>query len=200
MIKENEFIQNCFKELQKRHPEEFIIKSRIDNISPNIRDKNDNNKWTLVESNVSAEDIANLEKKFNIELPKLYKVFISSYYYSFDELHGVLDNFLYEDDCDVFVNISDQLPGSPLSQIENTLNEFKDIIKFGYIPIGDFNSCGPICFDEVNNYKLVWLDHEEYYSCESREELEEVAIPIFDDFKQFMECFFCGIKHECEEI
>lgn len=200
MSREKEFIQKCFKELHKKHPENFIIGNGEENILINIKDKDSKNKWTLVESNVSVEDMVKLEKKFNIELPNLYKAFISSYYYSFNELHGVLDNFLYEDDCDVFVNVMQQLPGKPLAQIENILHELKDIINYGYIPIGDFNNCGPICFDTVNNYKLVWLDHEEYYNCESREELEEVAIPIFVDFKQFMECFFCGIKHECEEI
>ncbi|WP_242867025.1 SMI1/KNR4 family protein [Clostridium coskatii] len=98
---------------------------------------------------MSEEDILKLEEKFNVKLPALYKAFLSTYFHMFEELDGVLDDFHCEDGKEVYVDI-----------------------------IGDFNGWGPLCFDIHNNYKLVWLDHEEYYSCETREELEELGETI----------------------
>lgn len=203
MIKEeNEVIKKYFEILSKNHPEKFEIEEMFDDdgepiVPENMKDCNDQNKWMLLESNVSEEDILKLEEKFNFKLPSIYKAFISTFFHIFEELDGVLDDFHYEDGKEVYVNILPQPSNKPLQVIENVYIGCEEIIEFGYIPIGDFNGWGPLCFDVHNDYKLVWLDHEEYYSCETREELEELGEIIFDNFKEFLECFFAGVTHKC---
>ncbi|AWI05532.1 SMI1/KNR4 family protein [Clostridium drakei] len=186
MIKEeNEVIKKYFEILSKNHPEKFEIEEMFDDgeciVPENMKDSNDANKWVLLESNVSEEDIFKLEKKINIKLPSIYKAFISTYFHMFKELDGVLNDFHCEDGKEVYVDIFRQPSNKPLQVIENVYKECEEIIEFGYIPIGDFNGWGPLCFDAHNSYKLVWLDHEEYYSCETREELEELGETIFDN-------------------
>ncbi|EKQ50966.1 MULTISPECIES: SMI1/KNR4 family protein [unclassified Clostridium] len=194
------FIKKCFKVLSENHPEKFEVIKAIDgeNIIPkDMKAENDISRWKLVESNIEEDDILRLEEKFNIKLSSIYKTFICSYYHLFEKLEGVFDDFHQENDKKVIMYIVQQPSNSPLSKIEGLLEGYEDLIDFGYIPIGDFNGWGPLCFDVFNNYKLVWLDHEEYYDCESREELEDLGEIIFDTFEKFMECFFCGKKHDC---
>jgi hypothetical protein len=194
------FIKKCFKVLSENHSEKFELRKAIDeenNIPKDMQAENDISRWKLVESNIGEDDIFRLEEKFNIKLPSIYKAFLCSYYHLFEKLEGVFDDFHQENDKKVIMYIVQQPSNSPLSKIKVLLEGYEDLIGFGYIPIGDFNGWGPLCFDVFNNYELVWLDHEEYYDCESREELEDLGETIFDKFEEFMECFFCGKKHDC---
>lgn len=203
-MSEKDFIKNCFDILVQRNPETLNIDDLFEYdedykiiVPKNMRVDDDPHNWKLVESEVKEEDINKLEKTFNIKLPSLYKAFLSTYYHMLQELTGTLDNYLFEDDVEVYIELISQPSDNPLLQLKTVWGEFDDILEFGYIPIGDFNKCGPLCIDIFNDNILVWLDHEEYYNCESREELEDLALPIFSDFKGFMECFFCGKKYEC---
>lgn len=202
MKEEIKFIKQYIEILSKNHPEKFEIEEVFDDewkivVPENMKDSNDENKWILLDSNVSEADVLKLEEKFNINLPSIYKAFISTYFHMFKDIDGIFDDFYCEDDREVFVEIIPQPSDKPLEGIETVFKGFSELIDFGYIPIGDFNGWGPLCFDVYNNYKLVWLDHEEYYGCETREELEELGETIFDNFKEFMECFFGGITHKC---
>jgi hypothetical protein len=203
IAEDKEIIKQYFQILSKKHPEKFEIEEELDddgeNIVPeNMKDSSDENKWMLLESNVSEEDILKLEEIINVKLPSLYKAFISTYFHMFEELDGVLDDFYCEDGKEVYVDILSQPSNTPLKIIENVYKGCEELIEFGYIPIGEFNGWGPLCFDTYNNFKLVWLDHEEFYSCETREELEELGETIFDNFKEFLECFFAGVTHKCK--
>ncbi|MHC1686059.1 MAG: SMI1/KNR4 family protein [Clostridiaceae bacterium] len=194
------FIKDCFQILVKNHLEKFEIKRAIDEeiiVPDDMKEEENPLRWKLVKSSIKEEGILRLEEKFNIKLPSIYKVFLSSYYHLFEKLEGVFDDFYQENDKNVVMYIPPQLSNAPLSRIEQLFEDCTELIEFGYIPIGDFNGWGPLCFDVLNDYKLVWLDHEEYYDCETREELEELGETIFNSFKEFMECFFCGKKHVC---
>lgn len=202
MEQEKELIKQYFEMLSVKHPEKFEIEEMFDDngqpiVPENMEDSSNENKWVLLDSNVSEEDIIKLEKKFNIKLPSLYKAFISTYFHMFEELDGVLDDFHCEDGKEVYVDILPQPSDKPLKGIETVFEGCEELIDFGYIPIGDFSGWGPLCFDVPNNYKLVWLDHEEWCSCETREELEELGETIFDNFKEFLKCFFDGVTHKC---
>jgi hypothetical protein len=202
MREEKELIKKYFEKLIAKHPEKFEIEEMYDDeghpiVPEDMKDSNDQNKWVLLESSVSEEDILKLEGKYDVKLPSIYKAFISTYFHLFEELEGVLDDFHCEDDREIYVDILPQPSNKPLQIIENVFEGLEELIAFGYIPIGDFNGWGPICFDVINNYKIVWLDHEEYYNCETREELEELGETIFNNFIEFLECFFGGVTHKC---
>lgn len=188
---EDLFIERCFKILEKRKPEKFFNNTIKENTTVVSQ---------LIKSKVSKEDIVELENTFNIKLPSLYKCFISSYCYNFTKLEAIVDNFMFEDDREIFVDIIPQNIDDPLDDIREVYEQHYEIMEFGYIPIADLNSCGPLCFDTKGDYELVWLDHEEYFQCESREALEAIAVPIFKDFRTFMEAFFCGEKCKCEDM
>ncbi|MHC1686064.1 MAG: SMI1/KNR4 family protein [Clostridiaceae bacterium] len=203
MIKEEiRYVKHYFQILSENHPEKFQIEEMYNDdgeyiIPQEMIDSSDSEKWILLESNVSEDDIFKLEKKFKVKIPSMYKAFISAYSHFFEELEGIFDNFYDEDDVEVFVDIIPQPSNMPLSRIERVFEELRELIDLGYIPIGDFNGQGPLCIDILNSNKLVWLNHEEYYKCETREEVEKISVLIFNSFNEFMECFFGGVTHTC---
>lgn len=76
--KEKEVIIKYFEILRKSHPEKFEIEEMFDEdgepiVPENMKDRKDQNKWMLLESNVSEEDIHKLEEKFNLNVQDLCK-------------------------------------------------------------------------------------------------------------------------------
>lgn len=75
MIKEEkEVIKQYFETLSKKHPEKFKIEEMINDdgepiVPEDMKDNTDENKWMLLESNVSEEDIFKLDEKINAKLP-----------------------------------------------------------------------------------------------------------------------------------
>lgn len=204
MYKEDrKFIKKYFQILCSNHSEKLELDRIIngDNrlvVPKNMIDDNNPKRWKLMESNVTEEDIFELERSYNIKLPSIYKAFISSYFHMFEELEGVFNDFYYNDDSKVYATIIPQPSHAPLLGIKEVFEECRELIELGYIPIGEFNGWGPLCFDVFNDYKLAWFDREEYYDCEEREQLEELGEIIFDNFEDFIECFFGGIKYKCK--
>ncbi|MDY5911929.1 MAG: SMI1/KNR4 family protein [Inconstantimicrobium porci] len=189
------FIYTCFETLIKKNPEILRIKEGQD-VPEDMM--SDNGTWKLVESQVTDEQIRALEDEFKIKIPQVFKNYLSSYYYLFDELNGTIDNFYGEFDKKVIMYIPKQPSDAPLKGYADLFRGLSELIDFGYIPIGDFYGWGPICFDTLNNNKIVWLDHDEYYDCKSREELDELAEVLFNNFEECIECFFCGKVHDCD--
>lgn len=85
MIKdEKEVIKKYFEILSENHPEKFEIEEMFNDdgepiVPENMKNSSDENKWMLVESNVSEEDIFKLEEKINEKLKHLFlHIFICS--------------------------------------------------------------------------------------------------------------------------
>lgn len=192
------FIINCFKTLKENHPEKFKIKEEyLKTIPKNMIAEGKDNEWKLVETNITTEEINVLENRFNVKLPETYVEFIKLYYHIFDTLEGTLDNYNFEEDVVVTIDFFDIPSDKSLKALEHMWGEFEELIELGYIPFADFEDIGPLCIDTIDNNKIVWLDHEEYYNCKTREEMKFIEMRLFNNFKEVLNCFFCGIKHDC---
>lgn len=197
MNHENQFVKRCFDNLVRVKPwvlkKENIIHGDILDIPSEMF--SGDGSWRLIESTVSDEELDALERKFHITLPSLYREFLSVYFHVFERLTGIFDDYYDEDNVEVGVDIFPQLVDNPLGIIEDVFCQCGSLLDCGYIPIGDLRGYGPLCIDTWDENKIVWFDHDEYYECESREEFEEQSVLIFDNFSQFLECFFCGMRH-----
>lgn len=123
-------------------------------------------------------------------MPSIYKCFITSYYHIIEEVSGVFDNYNDEDDREISVSLIPQLSNNPFGMILHIYEECEELLKFGYIPFGDFNGQGSICIDTLDSDRIVWFDYEEYYKCKERREFEEISIELFSGLKDFLICFF----------
>lgn len=178
---EKKFIEKCFETLFMNKPQKFV--------------NTDSDK--LIKSTVTMEEVEELENRYSIKLPSIFCEYLCAYFYYFNELEGVLDNFCGEDDKNIIVYMFSMPKDNPLSQLKKMLEDFVELVDNGYIPIGDLYGWGPICFDRLNNNRIIWFDHDEYYNYETREELEDIGEILFENFYEFMECFFCGEKYTC---
>ena len=197
MAEERKIIKEYFEGLVKNNPEICNKNNLIDkvDIPYEMLDEERKNYWKLVEMQVEDNNIDKIETDFNIKLPDIFKAFISTYCHVFERLSGKFDNYFGDSDVNVCVDISPQLTSEPLEEIRNVLEQFDELVAMGYIPFGDLNGIGPLCIDMNANFNVVWFDHELYYRCKTREEYEELEVIIFDDFYQFLDCFFAGKKH-----
>lgn len=209
----NEFIEKCFMALENNQKSIFDLNfdelTREYHINAGIlKDQKVNlqsNTWSLMDSSLNDVEIRKLESKYNITLPCLYRDFISSYAHLIYKLEGKLDNFLFEDNVDVIWKPAIQPFNHELEFIDKQIGDIIELLNADYLYIGDFNYSGPLCIDlkaeNENNMQIVWMDYELWCSCENdtREEYEEIASVIFDNFHQLMECFFLKQVHQCED-
>ena len=193
MNKEKEIIKLYFQELLEKDVEICQYKKAnmdITFIPDEMVDKNKNGYWKLLEMQNIDNQIEEIEKKFCLPLPNIFKAFISTYCHVIPKLEGVLNDYFGERDCVVQVEITPQIANAPLGEIINVLEQFDDLVVAGYFPFGDLNGNGPLCLDTKLHNKIVWFDHELYYRCRTRQEYEMVAVDMFDDFYGFLDCFF----------
>ncbi len=153
-------------------------------------------------STISDKDIDNLQNKFNVKLPELYKDFLKSYFFDFNTLLAVVDNLNYFKEQYVMIipNNDNALRG--LCEYWSMLEEEFNLLSNGFVPIGDWgDGFGPLCIDThkclnqvvYNNkrtWTMVWFDHEEFFGGEKYEDFVDVAIPAAPDFHEFMEWYF----------
>jgi len=66
------------------------------------------------------------------------------------------------------------------------------------LPIGEFDNYYLLCLD-TQSEKIVSIDVDDYYTCNSKEDFEENITNIFDHFDQLLECFFLKKTHECNK-
>lgn len=170
---ENSFVKACFDHLKALDP-----------------------KLSFKESEVTEKDMEALQDRFGIEFPEIYKQFISTYAHTLGDLSGTLNNFLFEDDVDVTLTIPKQPYGKELEEIELILESNEKLIEFGYLPIGEFDHYAIMYLDLKDN-KIQWIDEEDYYECESREDVAEKGFDIFSNLEELMECFFLKKVHDC---
>lgn len=105
--------------------------------------------WKMIPSDVTEEDIAQLEKVIGIRLPDPLKAYYTSYYHLWDWQR----------------NLSGNVPKAKMIGIYEAYNEL--MIKFGYLPFSWDNQYGFLfCmkFDENNNDCGIYkIDHEEMF-------------------------------------
>lgn len=129
--------------------------------------------WKMIPSDVTEEDISELEKEIGIRLPDPLRAYYTSYYHLWDFQR----------------NISENSPKAKMSGIYNAYNKL--MIKFSYLPFSWDNQYGCLfCmkFDENNQDCGIYLiDHEEMFDFDA----ETVTVQDIEKVMRFEAKDFC---------
>ena len=190
-MKKEEFLKYYWicKDAEKDTKAEFPIPTEM----------KEGNSWKLMDSTLTAKDIEELEKDFNLTLPEEYKEYIMAASHMFGCLAGNLDNFLFEDDVDVTLKVIPQPYKAELKYIKVYFENLDVLLKAGYIPLGEFEEDGCLYMDLENNNRIVWIPYEDCIGFTKREEFEEEQIKIFNNLSEYMKCFFGKHTHVIED-
>ena len=156
-------------------------------------------KWIVLDSTVTEDDINQLEDEFGIKFPLDYRNYIGSCAHAFSCMIGYFDNFLFDDDVEVELIIPTQRYGNEIKDIKEFLLENHVLVQCGYIPIGLFNDNGYMCIDTRRENEIRWLPYENCVDFEMYDEFNEESLPVFKNFEEYINCYFCGDKHEIED-
>lgn len=170
----NAFVKKCFEEYAKRENTQYR------------------------KSSIKKENIEKLQNKYNVTFPSIYIDFISLYAHEMTELQGNLDNYLFEDDVDVILEIPPQPYQKELEMIELLYESHIKLLNCGYLPIGEFDGYNLLYLD-LQSGKIYFIDEDDYYECDEKEQIAENSFILFNDFTQLLECFFLKKTHVCEE-
>jgi hypothetical protein len=115
--------------------------------------------WKAVPSNVTDNDIAEIESKIGVKLPEVYIEFLK--YKHFYMLGNPKEISFYRH-C---------VRDWKKDLLERYFQSWEPtrIIREGYIPFADYSDWGIVCFDtkiaaSTENYEIVMIDHELLYS------------------------------------
>lgn len=145
--------------------------------------------WKMIPSDVTEEDIAQLEKVIGIRLPDPLRAYYTSYYHLWD----------WERD------LSKNSPTAKMDGIYNAYNEL--MIQFGYLPFTWDNQYGCLfCmkFDENNNdCGIYMIDHEEMFDFDAEtvtaQDIEKVMRFEAKDFCDYLYNETVGMVKYCLE-
>lgn len=165
----------------------------------NEKEGEDTTGWTIENSSIDDVDVKNLEKELQITFPDQYCKYIMTAAHKFTTLVGKFDNFFFEDDVDVKINIVPQPYGEELKYIRKMLKDNEIIVQQKYLPLGEFDEDGYLCIDLKNDNEIVWLPFENCVGFTKREEFEEEQLHILDDLDDFIKCFFGKEKYVIED-
>lgn len=172
---QKEFIDQCFQSLIQRG-----VISAAD----------------LTPSTVTTKDIQQLERKWEIKLPALFKTYLMAYHYKFDKLIAVVPKLHgeYKEQWVQIFTLPEENTMQHLEEYFTCLNEALSLTKNGYVRIGDWgDGWGALCLklnlSGKSNFDrpLVWFDHEEVFH---GDDLLEKETDTGLGFRTFLECYF----------
>lgn len=191
-------IKEYFDSLIATQPSAFVNEDSSITLPDEMKKDGSPSEWKYAPSSVSEQQIAEMQEKYGVVFPEIYKEFISTYAHCLKGLSGKLDNFLFEDDVDVVLEIPAQVYGKELEEITELFDSNLDFIKSGYLPLGEFDESGIIGLD-IDTGEVMWVDYDEYYECESKDDIEESGIVVFEAFEDLLDCFFKKEVYVCPD-
>lgn len=152
-------------------------------------------KWLLKKSTLDSILFEEFLKENNILAPTEYIEYMLTAAHCFSRLDGKLDNFLFEDDVDVEIEVIPQPIGRELEYVKAVILEEYILVKNNYLPLAIFDEDGYLCMD-VESKQIGWLPHEYCIGLTTREELENEYIPVFESIDDYIKCFLGGERYE----
>lgn len=180
----------------------YILCNKDYNIENNYDIPNEmryGNYWKVFDSTLDVGNIEELEKTFNLKLPIDYCNYILAASHMFNRLVGNFNNFLFEDNVDIILEIPPQPYKDELKYIREMLNENRLIVELGYLPLGIFDDSGYLCMDLQNKNQIVWLPFDFCIGLTLRKEFEKEQVLIFNNLDEYIKCFFGHETHNIEE-
>ncbi len=151
-------------------------------------------KWLLQESKLNLADLESLFENKNITVPQEYFDYFLAASHYFTVIEGKLDNFLFEDDVDVEIEVFPQPIGREIEYLKEVILEREVFVKNGYLPIAGFNDDGYLCMD-IETKQIGWLSREDCIGLEERNELEGEFIPVFETIDDYIKCFWGNVHY-----
>jgi hypothetical protein len=143
-------------------------------------------KWKFLESNLDESAIEALENEYGIKFPALFRAYLATKFHLFGDIRN----------GDYYLFLPSVPADNPLGELKRYIEGWKFLIKYGFIPFGEFqDGWGAICFDMrnaagENDFPIVWFDHELVREDMSSAQIETLAKPIFDSFEELMTKMF----------
>ena len=157
----------------------------------------------IKKSALKAEDITELEKRYNVKFPLLFKAYLSAYHYECFDLSATAfirdewdESYGYTEHWIQLISLSAE---NRLAMFEyffngnDTSKNYDTLLKKGYIQIGCWGDGWGKLWLKTNNQEcedceLVWFDA---YGNE---------IPALAGFRELLECFFIGKYNGLESL
>lgn len=153
-IIDNSLEKMAREQILMSRPDPNMPKEMIDNSIPR---ENDWIGWRPIKSDISDQELDELEVKIGKELPHSFR-------------HLLKYKYFYELEMeDRSFSLFGNLPGRTIRGLEDGILNSWDpdyLIELGYIYFADFHDYGLLCFDancieENNEYPIVFFDHED---------------------------------------
>lgn len=146
-------------------------------------------EWRVLPSTLSEDEVTELENKFGIHLPPLFRAYLLARFHLFDQVTSRLH--------DQLILMTDTPAGNPLAPLLQLLTAWRPLIDSGFIPFAEWgDGWGPMCFDTERraldgDCPIVWMDHEGLAQlgeehCRMRKKVLPLTQPLYETFRQFV--------------
>jgi len=152
-------------------------------------------KWLLQKSKLDPKEFEDLFKNMNVTLPQEYIDYFMAASHYFTIMESKIDNFLFEDDVDIEVEVFPQPIGKEIKYLKEIVLEKEVFVKNGYLPIAGFNDDGYLYMD-TGTKQIGWLSAEDCIGLEKREEFENEFIPVFKTIDDYIKCLWGDVHYE----
>ncbi|MGW9531114.1 SMI1/KNR4 family protein [Paenibacillus terrae] len=162
-------IRTSMKELFA-HMDEAFFMDLVENVPFEMRDGNVDEegwiKWKPLSSQITEQEVRELEETYHFELPPLLRSFIMSYHYVSLQFDNEFIPGVYWSDC-AFIEFPRLPVGQGLKGFHDLIRKWSPLLSAGYIPFAIAeDDQGPVCLnagnrDKDGDYPIVWFFHED---------------------------------------
>ncbi len=146
-------------------------------------------EWRVLPSTLSEVEVAELENRFGIHLPPLFRAYLLARFHLFDQVSSRRHEQL--------ILMTDTPAGKPLAPLLQLLSAWRPLIDSGFIPFAEWgDGWGPMCFDTEHRASdgdcpIVWMDHEILAPlgeerCRMRTTILPLAQPLYETFRELL--------------
>ncbi len=146
-------------------------------------------EWRVLPSTVSEAEVSELENKFGIQLPPIFRAYLMARFHLFDQVTSR--------QYDQLILMTDTPAGKPFAPLLLLLSAWRPLITAGFVPFAEWgDGWGPMCFDtgcrgSDGDCPVVWMDHEILAplgeeKCRTRKEVLPSAQPLYESCRELL--------------
>jgi hypothetical protein len=201
ILKEDvEFINNCLETYYENNMSDPYALRRPSGFPEDMMDgyvdEDDWVRWKLLPSNRKEEDVVEIERKYSIAFPPLFRAYLVARFHLFDEVYNDRVN----------IEMPDLPSYDPYWKLITWLDGWKELISFGYIPFAIYEGgYGPVCFDTDHRMTdgdcpIVYFDHDILISISdektkiNRSIIELHSQNLYGSFRELMRDLFLSLR------
>jgi hypothetical protein len=146
-------------------------------------------EWRVLPSTLTEADISELENRFGMQLPPLFRAYLLARFHLFDQVTSRLH--------DQLILFTATPAGKPLAPLSLLLSAYRPLTAAGFIAFAEWgDGWGPMCFDtdrraQDGDSPIVWMDHEALAPLGKersaiRDKVLTLAQPLFGTFRELL--------------